>query len=82
MNKIKRLDKQLEKERQKAQKLYDKKQNTVVCEYCGNLLLKNEAGCIYDIVKKEMTYHHEKCFNKYEKCGTLTDLIEKERIKI
>lgn len=76
MNKTKKFDKQLEKERKKAQELYDKKQDTVVCSYCGNLLLKNEAGCVYDIENKEMTFHHEECFDKYEKQGTLEDLLE------
>ncbi len=74
--KIKKFDKELEKIRQQTQKIYDNKQDTVVCEYCGKLLLKNEAGCIYDIENKKMTYHHEECFNKYEKHGTLKDLLE------
>ena len=74
MNKIKKFDKQLEKEREKAQKLYDEKGNTVVCKYCGQLLPKNEAGCVYDIVNKNLTFHHEECFNKHEKQGTLEDL--------
>ena len=72
---VKRFDKQLEKVRQKAQKEYDKKQDTVVCEYCGKLLPKQEAGCIYDIKKNEMTYHHDECFEKYETHGTIEDLL-------
>ena len=76
MNKIKKLDKQLSKELKKAKDLINKKQDTVICEYCGKLLLKKDAGSIYDIRKKEMTFHHEECFNKYEKHGTLEDLLE------
>ena len=76
MNKIKKIDKQLERERKKAKELYNKKQEIVVCEYCGKLLLKNEASCIYDIENKELTFHHEECFYKYEKHGTLEDLLE------
>lgn len=77
MLKIKKFDKQIEKERKKAQKLYDKKQDIVICKYCKQLLPKNEAGCIYDIEKKELEFHHEECFDKYEKHGTLKDLLEK-----
>lgn len=76
MNKTKKFDKQLKKTIEKAQKLYDKKRDTVVCSYCGNLLLKKEAGCVYDIENKDLTFHHEECFNKYEKQGTLEDLLE------
>lgn len=47
-----KFKRQIEKERKKAQKLYDKKQDTVVCSYCGKLLKKNEADSIYDIEKK------------------------------
>ena len=78
MNKIKKFDKQIEKIRKQAQELYNGKQDVVVCEYCGNLLSKSEAGCIYDIEKNEMTYHHEECFYKYEKQGTLEDLLESQ----
>ncbi len=76
MNEIKKFDKQLEKARKKAQELYDKKQDTVVCSYCGKLLSKKEAGCVYDIINKKITFHHEECFDKYEKHGTLEDLLE------
>ena len=76
MNEIKKFDKLLEKERQKAQKLYDKKQDTVVCSYCGKLLSKYEADSIYYIDKKELTFCHSDCFDKHEKCGTLESLLE------
>lgn len=76
MNKIKKFDKQLEKIRKEATKLYNEKQDTVVCSYCGGLIPKNEAGCIYDIEKQQLLFHHEECFNKYEKYGTLEDLLE------
>ena len=75
MKKNKKFDKQLEKERKKAQELYDKKQDTVVCSYCGELLPKKEADSIYDIENKELTFCHSDCFDKYEKHGTLKDLI-------
>ena len=71
-----KFERQIEKERKKAQKLYDKKQDTVICSYCGELLKKNEADCIYDIEKKELTFCHSTCFDKYEKHGTLEDLLE------
>ena len=71
-----KFDRQIEKERKKAQKLYDKKQDTVVCSYCGKLLKKNEADSIYDIEKKELTFCHSECFDKYEYHGTLEDLLE------
>ena len=76
MNKIEKFDKKLEKERKKAQELYDKKQDTVVCSYCGELLSKKEADSIYDIKNKELTFCHSYCFDKYEKHGTLEDLLE------
>lgn len=50
MLKIKKFDKQIEKEKQKAQELYNKKQNTVVCQYCGQLLKKEEA--LYQIQQR------------------------------
>lgn len=66
----------------RAQRLYDKKGNTVVCSYCGGLLPKKEAGMMYDIESRCAEYHHEACFQKYEKHGTIEDLIrmgEQER---
>lgn len=53
---IKRFDSNLEKCRKKALKLYDEKQNTVVCKYCGQLLLKNEAGCVYNIRNQTLEF--------------------------
>lgn len=78
--KIAKFEKQLEKEREKAQELYDKKGNSVICEYCGKLLDKNEAGVIYNFITKELTYHHDSCFEKYAHRGTLEDLqgVDKE----
>ena len=82
MLKIKKFDKKIEKEKQKAQELYNKKQNTVVCQYCGQLLKKEEADSIYDIEKKELTFCHSECFDKYEYQGTLEDLVgEKNEIQ-
>lgn len=75
MLKIKKFDKGLEKVRKRAQILFDKKQETVVCKYCGKLLLKKEAGSVYDIEKAELSFFHEECFDKNETVGTLEDLI-------
>lgn len=79
MLKTKLFDRKIEKARKEAQTKYDKKQEVVYCEYCGELLLKKDASCVYDIENKKLTFHHEKCFNKYEKHGTLQDLIESKR---
>ena len=72
--KCKRLDSNLEKEKERAIKLYNEKSDTVVCQYCGKLLKKKEAGMTYDIANKEISFFHEQCFDENEKIGTLEDL--------
>ena len=76
MLKIKKFDKQLEKERKKAEKIYKEKQDTVVCMYCSKLMKKNEGSSIYDIGKKELEFCHDECFEKNEHLGTYEDLIK------
>jgi len=66
MLKIKKFDRQLEKERKQANEIYKEKQNTVVCQYCGKLMNKSEGSCIWDIEKKELTFCHDECFYKNE----------------
>lgn len=48
----------------RANTLYNKKGGTVVCIYCGQLLLKKEAAVVYDLEKNENEYSHEKCWQK------------------
>jgi RNase P subunit RPR2 len=47
----------------KSNELYNKKFQTVVCVYCGQLLPKNEAAVVFDIEKGENEYSHEECWN-------------------
>lgn len=63
---IRRFDSDLDVAEKRANKLNTAKGNTVVCSYCGGLLLKSEAGLIYDLTRDSVTYHHEECFQKYE----------------
>ena len=77
--KFKKLNNQLNKELEKANKLYKEKSDTVVCKYCGKLLKKQESGQYYDIPNQELVFFHEECFNENEKIGTLEDLEESER---
>ena len=65
----------LKKEQEKATTVHKKKQDVVVCKYCGELLNKNEADCIWDIINQEMTYCHSDCFDKCEPHGD--KIIEK-----
>lgn len=76
MLKNKKFDKQLEKVRQEASKKYKDKTDTVVCQYCGKLLNKNDGSCIYDLETKELTFCHDECFDKYEPHGD--KIIEKK----
>lgn len=69
---------QLEKQRRKAQKEYDKKQDVVMCKYCKQLIKKKEAGLVYDFETKEIEFFHEKCFNENEYIGTIDDLLREE----
>lgn len=78
MNKTNKFDKQINKELQKAKKLINEKSDTVICEYCGKLLPKNEAGSVYDIEEKKVTFHHDSCFDKYEKHYDRVEGVDKE----
>lgn len=73
---ISRIDADLEIEKEKAQKIYNKKPEMVKCEYCKQMLPKKEAGSIYNIENGKLYFHHEECFNENETCGTLEDLLE------
>jgi len=66
MLKIKKFDRQLEKARKEASKIYKDKPDTVVCQYCGKLLNKDDGGCVYDLETKELTFCHDECFYKNE----------------
>lgn len=71
---IARLDNKLNLALERANRLHVKRRDTVVCVYCGGLLLNRNAGVVYDIAKGALEYHHEECFQKYEKHGTYEDL--------
>lgn len=71
---VARFDNNLGLVLERANRLHVKKRDTVVCVYCGGLLLKRDAGVVYDIAKDAIEYHHEQCFQKYEKHGTYEDL--------
>ena len=73
---ISKLDADLEIEKEKAQEIYNKKPEIVICEYCKKELPKNEAGSIYNMENGKLYFHHEECFNENETCGTLEDLLE------
>lgn len=72
------FESQLEKQRRKAQKEYDKKQDVVMCKYCKQLMKKKEAGSVYDFETKEIEFFHENCFNENEYIGTIEDLLREE----
>ena len=65
--KYKNFKNEIDKQKEKAEKLYKKKQETVICEYCKQLLKKQDAGCIYDMKNKTLSFFHEDCFNKNER---------------
>lgn len=62
---VKHLDNALMGVREKAIQVYNKKGDVVVCFYCGKLLPKSEAWCVYDIASGEIAYDHNECFEKY-----------------
>jgi len=64
--KVKLFESKLNKCKDRANNLYIQNGDVVVCEYCGQLLPKKEAGIIYDIEKNKIKFHHEDCFQKYE----------------
>lgn len=64
--KIKMFDNKLDECLKEANKLYKEKGDIVVCNYCGQLMPKKEAGVVFDIVTRKNTYFHEKCFQENE----------------
>ena len=65
--KYKNFKNEINKQKEKAEELYKKKQETVICEYCKQLLKKQDAGCVYDLENKTLFFFHEDCFNKNER---------------
>lgn len=63
----------------RATELYNEaKGATVICSYCGKLMLKANAGVIYDIAKNELTYNHDECFNLYEHVSNEEPKVKEE----
>ena len=62
----KRFNNVLDEAVKRANKLHKDKSSTVICVYCGQLLLKSEAAVVYDISQHQMEYSHEACFDKNE----------------
>ena len=71
---IKRFDAGLNVALKRANRLHMDKGQTVVCIYCGGLLRKSEAGVEYDMENDQVTYCHERCFDRCAPHGTAEDL--------
>ena len=65
--KYKNFKNEINKQKEEAEELYKKKKETVICEYCKKILKKQDAGCIYDMKNKTLSFFHEDCFNKNER---------------
>lgn len=76
---IKSFDRKLDKALERAKELNEEKGDTVVCEYCHQLMPKNEASVVYNLETDKMEYSHEQCFeenNHIAKEGELPQLKE------
>jgi hypothetical protein len=63
-----------------SEALFQSKGNTVVCEYCGQLLPKEESFHVYDADESSSAFYHAECLKNVLPEEVVTAAIE-ERIK-
>lgn len=60
----KKFNKGIEFAQKRVNELYKNKSESVICFYCKQLMLKNEATIVYNMQTDEMECSHEKCWNE------------------